>query len=90
MSPKFTIAETDTFRESLKRLRNEKVYAKIVSYVYPQLRDNPFCGTNIKKLKGSLDGMYRYRIGDLRMFYVIHEREIMVAVIEIAKRKDAY
>jgi mRNA-degrading endonuclease RelE of RelBE toxin-antitoxin system len=34
--------------------------------------------------------MYRYRIGDLRMFYVIHEREIMVAVIEIAKRKDAY
>lgn len=37
---------------------------KISDYVYPQLRDDPFFGTNIKKLKEELEGLYRYRAGN--------------------------
>ena len=70
---------------SLKHL-----HEKIVSYVYPQLRENPYFGLNIKKLKGRLEGFYRYRIGKFRLFYKIDESIVTVVVIDIAPRKDAY
>ncbi len=34
---------------------------------------NPYYGVHIKKLQGVLSKMYRYRIGDIRMLYEIHE-----------------
>ena len=50
---------------------NLQLYSKIKNFVYPQLRENPFHGTNIKKLKDNLEGYYRYRIGNYRLFYLI-------------------
>jgi len=52
---KFKIAETDTFSSKISDTKFSKIYKKIMDYVYPQLRDNPFFGTNIKKLKGELE-----------------------------------
>ena len=42
---------------------------KLTKYVYPQLRKNPFFGTNIKKLKGYDPATWRYRIGKFRVFF---------------------
>jgi mRNA interferase RelE/StbE len=60
---KYQIAETKTF-EKIKKKIDKKLYSKIENFVYPQLRENPFYGTNIKKLKDNLEGYYRYRIGN--------------------------
>ncbi len=86
---KFQIAETKTFIKSKKKI-NTKIYNKVAQIVYQQLRNNPFFGTNIKKLKGNLEGYYRYRIGNYRLFYLIDNEKVLVAIVDFQHRQDAY
>jgi len=86
----FKIAETDTFSSKLADSKFNKIYKKISDYVYPQLRENPFFGTNIKKLKGEFEGLYRYSVGQYRLFYKIEKDKILVIMLDIDDRKDAY
>ena len=54
------------------------------------LKRNPYFGPNIKRLKGQYSDFYRYRIGDYRLFYKIENENIMIFIIDIAYRKNAY
>ncbi len=90
MSDYFQIAETETFQNSINKPKFIKLYKKINIFIYPQLRTNPFFGPNIKQLKGKLSGIYRYRLGKYRLFYKIDGRKIMVFILDIYDRKDAY
>jgi mRNA interferase RelE/StbE len=85
----FQIAETNTFAKVKKKI-NPKLYQKINDVVYPQLRSNPYFGANIKKLKGEFEWFYRYRIGNYRLFYLIDDKKVIVFVIDLKHRKDAY
>ena len=82
---KYQIAETKTF-EKVKNKIDKKLYLKIKNFVYPQLRENPFYGTNIKKLKDNLEGYYRYRIGNYRLFYLIEDDKLIIAVVDFKKK----
>jgi mRNA interferase RelE/StbE len=86
----FSIAETASFEKKIKKSQYKSLYSKITSYIYPQLKKNPFFGPNIKRLKGELSEFYRYRLGNYRLFYKIEEERVMVFVIDIEHRKDAY
>jgi len=86
----FSIAETDHFISKIQGTRYRKIYKKIRDYVYPRLRLNPFFGNNIKKLKGEFEGVYRYRIGDYRLFYQVENGRVLVIVLDISARKDSY
>ena len=90
MLNRFEIAETETFQRSISKKEISKIYNKIKTYVYPQLRINPFFGKNIKKLKGEFKDVYRYRIGEYRLFYQVAEKQIWIFIMDIVKRKDAY
>ena len=90
MLNRFEIAETETFQRSISKREISKIYNKIKTYVYPQLRINPFFGNNIKKLKGEFKDVYRYRIGEYRLFYQVAEKQIWIFIMDIVKRKDAY
>lgn len=90
MSDKYKIAETDLFVKKINKNKYKILYKKISEYVYPLLRKNPYFGPNIKRLKGNLSGYYRYRIGDYRLFYEIDDEKIIIFVIDIADRKNAY
>jgi len=89
----FRIFETDEF---LKKLRNissrESVFLKrkLDSFVYPQLKVEPFWGNNIKKLQGYSPDTWRYRIGKFRIFYIIDQEERIIYLLTVEKRKDAY
>ena len=85
----FQIAQTKEFDKSIKKL-DPKIYIKIKNIVYPQLKKNPFYGTNIKKLKGEYEGVYRYRIGNYRLFYVVDNDKIIVVITTISHRQNAY
>lgn len=74
----------------MDKLNSKKLYSKIESIVYPQLRRNPFFGTNIKKLKGEFEEYYRFRIGNYRLFYTVDKQKVIVFILEIVQRKDAY
>jgi len=67
-----------------------KLYIKIKTIVYPQLRENPFFGTNIKKLKGEFEGYYRYRLGNYRLFYIVEQEKVMVFIVDVKHRQGAY
>ncbi len=90
---KYRIFETDQFLEDLTQDfegRGERIRKKLTEFVYPQLRNNPYFGKNIKKLKKYKPDTWRYRIGDYRFFYEIDEKEHMVFMIAADSRKDSY
>jgi len=87
---KFKIAETENFSKKIISKRYGHLYKKIFEDVYPILRKNPFFGGNIKKLKGAYKDIYRFRIGDYRLFYKIEEQNLIIFMIDIETRQDAY
>ncbi len=51
------------------------------------MQENPHYGANIKKLKGKLEGYYRYRVGNYRLFYLIEDGKLIVAVVVFNKTR---
>ena len=86
----YKIAETETFEKKIKSIKYKSLYQKITDYVYPIIRENPYFGPNIKKLKGNYKEVYRYRIGDSRLFYKVSEKTVIIFILDIESRKDAY
>jgi mRNA interferase RelE/StbE len=54
------------------------------------LTDTPRRHPNIKPLKGRFSGARRYRVGDVRVVYVIDDKAVTVTVLTIANRRDVY
>jgi mRNA interferase RelE/StbE len=90
LSVEFDIIETAEFQKSIAKPRFALLYPKIVDFVYPQLRRNPYFGSNIKKLKGGLTAFHRYRIGSFRLVYCIEDDKAIVLMVNVMNRKDAY
>ncbi len=89
----FRIFETDEFRKSLDKLPtgvSRFVRKKLIEYVYPQLRKDPFLGPNIKKLKGYDPATWRYRIGKFRVFFMVDQAEHIIFMLSLDDRRDAY
>lgn len=86
----FKIAETKSFQKVIQQPELNNFYQRIKKVVYPQLKSNPFFGPNIKKLSGEFEGLYRYRIGNYRLFYKIDKGRVIVFILTIKQRKDAY
>ena len=86
----FEIAETISFEKDKQKEKYKHLNKKLERQVYPQLRENPFWGRNIKKLKGEFEGIYRYRIGDFRILYMIDKKRVIVFMLNIIDRKDSY
>lgn len=88
---KFKLFETEPFLEDLENNfsgQKERIQRKLTDFVYPQLRQNPYFGKNIKKLRNYKPETWRYRIGDYRFFYTIKEKTIFMLTID--HRQDAY
>ena len=93
MSSKYKIFETDEFIKKLGKIsKRDKTFIekKLLQYVYPQLKEEPHYGNNIKKLVDYNPEIWRYRIGKYRLFYVVDETDKIVFILSIDLRKDAY
>jgi len=91
--PNYEIFETDEFLKKINKLANQEksfIEKKLLQYIYPQLKEEPHYGNNIKKLVGYKPEIWRYRIGKFRLFYVIDENEKIIYILSIDLRKDAY
>jgi mRNA interferase RelE/StbE len=91
-SPAFRIFETRQFSKDLAsfgptvRVRLE---AKLRGYVYPTLRQSPYFGPNIKRLKNWQPPTWRYRVGAWRFFYEVNEMEKTVFLVAADHRRQA-
>ena len=89
----YRIFETEGFLEDMEedfRGRQEKIRAKLKSYVYPKLRKQPYFGPHIVKLTGQEYDTWRYRIGDWRFFYEIDKDKKIVSMTAADDRGKAY
>ena len=89
----FRIFETGQFLKDLEHDfggQRARIQQKLLSYVYPQLRANPYFGKNIKKLRDMTPETWRYRIGDYRFFYTVDERQKLVLMLTADPRGRAY
>ena len=90
MSEEFQIAETSTFKKRVETRGFQQYYKKLIENVYPRLKVNPYYGPNIKRLKGDLKSVFRYRIGDYRLFYTVDPERKYVFILTLENRKDSY
>ncbi|WP_019504415.1 type II toxin-antitoxin system RelE/ParE family toxin [Pleurocapsa sp. PCC 7319] len=67
-----------------------KALAKKLARCFSNLENSPRSHPNIKPLKGSYSGYYRYRVGDYRVVYSIEDELVVVNVILIAHRSKVY
>ncbi len=91
--PSFRIFETQEFLKKPAKVPaadGEFIQRTLDEYVYPQLKEEPFFGANIKKLRGYTPDIWRYRIGKFRMFYVVDTEERVVYVLTVDLRRDVY
>ncbi|MDR2149078.1 MAG: type II toxin-antitoxin system RelE/ParE family toxin, partial [Tannerella sp.] len=77
------------FEKQLQKL-NRSVAKDILQFMYAKLEgiENP--RSIGKSLKGNLQGLWRYRIGDYRLICQIQDEKLIVLAVEIAHRKDVY
>ena len=89
----YRIFETNEYLKRVSKFDKhdfEFIQNKLTSYVYPQLKSEPYFGNNIKKLAGYKPETWRYRIGKYRLFYSIDEQAKIVSILTVEFRKDAY
>lgn len=89
----FRIFETAQFLKDLEQDfggQRPRIERKLLTYVYPQLRINPYVGKNIKKLRNFTPETWRYRIGDYRFFYTVDARQQLVLMLAADHRGRAY
>ena len=43
-----------------------------------------------KMLTGNLSGVWRYRVGDYRLFAEINDTEVTIFIVEVAHRREVY
>ncbi|MFH1957332.1 MAG: type II toxin-antitoxin system RelE/ParE family toxin [bacterium] len=90
---RFRIFETNQFSRDIEcdfSGQREKIKRKLKTYVYTQLRQNPYFGKNIKKLRSYKPDTWRYRIGNHRFFYTVNDNEKIVSMIAADPRGDSY
>lgn len=73
-------------RKALRRVP-EKVRERILR-VLILLEADPFAG-DVRKLAG-MEQTWRLRVGDYRIVYEIHQGRLVVLVVRVADRRDAY
>lgn len=89
----YRIFETDEFLKKIGKITAKDrsfIETKLQEHIYPQLRDEPHYGHNIRKLTDYKPETWRYRLGKYRLFYIIDETEKIIYIVTIDYRKDAY
>ena len=67
----------------------KKVKTRIATAIV-DISKNPRTNIHIKKLQGELASLYRYRIGDLRILFEIHDDLETIRIKSIDFRGSAY
>lgn len=81
------------FSESaIKQLKKlDKQTSRIIkNWVIKNLVDCDDPRVHGKPLKGKLAGIWRYRVGDYRLFADIHDEILTIEVFEMGHRKEVY
>lgn len=65
----------------------EKIKSKIIAVIIEILANNPYLG---KPLKAEFKGRYSYKVADYRIIYSILKHELIIQIIKVMHRREAY
>ncbi len=82
----YRIEYTSGARKDLKRL--DPQWQKRIILETEKLASNPFLKGNVKRLVNS--PFYRMRVGDYRVVFDLQTNRLIVLVVHIRKREEAY
>lgn len=83
----YTISFKETARKELYSLPNK--FLKKISTAIDALEANPR-PNGVKKLKGQGENLWRIRVGDYRVIYLIDDVVTIVNIRKIGHRSDVY
>lgn len=85
----WTIKYTETAKKQLKKL-DRQTARRVLEYMdeHVATREDP-CSPG-EALTGPLGGLWRYRIGDLRVICDVQNGALMILVIELGNRREVY
>ncbi len=69
--------------DSLPKIQRDRAIAAVRSLI------NEPRPTGVKKLKG-YDETYRIRFGDYRVIYKVQDKELIILLLSVSHRRDAY
>ena len=82
--------EISDFAERQLRKLDRSVQKRLVEWLYDRLegcKDPRHFG---EPLKGELDGLWRYRVGDYRILCEIRDNRLIVLVLAVGHRREIY
>ena len=81
----FSIRIKESAARELRRIT--KPHRTRIVAAIDRLTETPHLGA---ALKGDLRGLRRLRVGDYRVVYEVRDEELVVLVVRVAHRRDAY
>lgn len=85
----WTIEYTDTAKKQLAKL-DKQVAKRILDYMDTRIAPAADPRTEGKPLKGVLGALWRYRVGDYRLFCEIEDQRVRILVVRVGNRRDVY
>lgn len=88
MNQPYTVQLLPAARTAIEVQLPQKVAAAVIEFIYGPLAENPHrLG---KQLRGDLAGMMVARRGEYRVIYEIYDHEIMIEIVLVSHRRNAY
>lgn len=85
----YKVEFTESAVKQLKKLDKQTVRV-IKNWVMKNLVDTTDPRASGKALKGNLKGIWRYRVGDYRLFATIEDNIVTICIFEIGHRREVY
>ena len=85
---RYTVLLSPAAKRAIERDLPEAVAAAVVDFLYGPLAEDPHRVG--KPLRLQLEGYWSARRGQYRVIYSIHDDEVLVRVVRISHRADAY
>ena len=85
---RYTVLLSPAAKRAIERDLPEAVAAAVVDFLYGPLAEDPHRVGRPLRLR--LEGYWSARRGQYRVIYSIHDDEVLVRVVRISHRADAY
>ncbi len=85
----FKVQFTESAIKQLEKL-DKQTLRVIKNWVIKKLVDCDDPRIHGKALKGNLAGIWRYRVGDYRLFAKIHDEIVTVEIFDLGHRREVY
>lgn len=79
----------ESVEKQLKKM-DRQTQRVIKNWIIKNLVDTKNPRQYAKALKGNLQGIWRYRVGDYRLFATIEDEKLIIFLFDVGRRKEIY